>query len=185
MHSEEATMHAWRCPVNRWTKTLTVATAVLASALVGAPSGLAQQSVEPVTALLRHEAAGPPKVVNLRVGEHAHFDRVVIDVRGTVPTRTVRYVHRLTYDASGEPVPLHGRRFLEVTLFPARTYRADGTSVYRGPQLQQYSMPVLRGVAFTGDFEGYVSFGIALRRHVAYHVSVLHSPNRIVIDLHH
>jgi hypothetical protein len=64
-------------------------------------------------------------------------------------------------------------------------HRADGTSTYRGPQLKQYSMPVLRGVAFTGDFEGYVSFGIALRRHVDYRVNVLHKPRRIVIDLHH
>jgi hypothetical protein len=172
--------------VERWIKALTVAIAALASALVGAPTGLAQQTADPVTALVRHEAAGPSKVVNLRVGEHAHFDRVVIDVRGAVPTRrTVRYVHTLRYDGSGERVPLHGRRFLEVTLFPAVAHRADGTSTYRGPQLKQYSMPVLRGVAFTGDFEGYVSFGIALRRHVAYDVSVLHSPNRIVIDLHH
>jgi hypothetical protein len=55
--------------------------------------------------------------------------------------------------------------------------------VYKGPVLRQYSMPVLRGVALIDNFEGYVSFGIALRRHVDYRVSVLHRPKRIVIDL--
>jgi hypothetical protein len=44
---------------------------------------------------------------------------------------------------------------------------------------------VLRGVALIDDFEGYVAFGIALRRHVDYRVNVLHKPRRIVIDLHH
>jgi hypothetical protein len=170
--------------VNRWMKTLTAATAALATAVVSAPTGVAQPTADSGSAVVRHVAAAG-RIVNLRVGEHTHFDRVVVDVRGTVPGYALRYVHRLRYDGSGEPVPLHGRRFLALSLTPATAHRADGTSVYRGPQLQQYSMPVLRGVAFTGDFEGVVSFGIALRRHVAYHVSVLHSPNRIVIDLHH
>jgi hypothetical protein len=171
--------------MNKWTRTLTAAIAALATAVIGAPPGHAQQMTNAGTALVRQDAAGSPKVVNLRVGEHAHFDRVVIDIRGPVPGRTVQYVHRLYYDASGARVHLHGRRFLQVSLSPATAHRADGTSVYRGPRLRQYSMPVLRGVAFTGDWEGVVSFGIALRRHVTYAVSVLHSPNRIVIDLHH
>jgi hypothetical protein len=171
-------------PVNRWIKILTAATAALATAVVSAPTGLAQPTPANDSAAVRHVAA-PGRVVDLRVGEHTHFDRVVVDVRGTVPGYTLRYVHRLRYDGSGERVPLHGRRFLALSLTPATAHRADGTSVYRGPQLQQYSMPVLRGVAFTGDFEGVVSFGIALRRHVSYDVSVVHSPNRIVIDLHH
>jgi hypothetical protein len=172
--------------MNKWTRTLTAAIAALATAVIGAPPGHAQQTTDHSTALLRHDAAGPTKVVNLRVGEHAHFDRVVIDVRGNVPGRSVRYVHRLRYDASGARVHLHGRRFLQVSLSPAIAHRYPfGRSVYRGPRLRQYFMPVLRGVAFTGDWEGVVSFGLALRRHVDFSVDVLHSPNRIVIDLHH
>lgn len=33
-----------------------------------------------------------PKVVDLRVGEHPRFDRIVIDLRGKVPGYTVGYV---------------------------------------------------------------------------------------------
>jgi hypothetical protein len=40
-------------------------------------------------------------------------------------------------------------------------------------------------VALIDSFEGYVSFGFALRRHVDYRVSVLHRPKRIMIDLPH
>jgi hypothetical protein len=165
--------------VNSWTRTFAATVAALAAAVAGAPTGSALPSTASGSVVVRSEAARPPRVVNLRVGEHAHFDRVVIDVRGALPGRTVRYVHRLRYDGSGARVPLHGRRFLQATLYPATARR------YTGPDLQQYSMPVLRGVALTGDFEGYVSFGIALRRHVDFRVSVLHSPNRILIDLPH
>jgi hypothetical protein len=169
--------------MNKWTRTLTAAIAAIATAVIGAPPGHAQPGSG--TESVQRAVIFPPRVVNLRVGEHVHFDRVVIDVRGGLPGRTIRYVHQLRYDGSGARVPLHGRRFVNVTLYPAAAHKPDGTSAYRGPQLQQYSMPVLRGVAFTGDFEGYVSFGIALRRHVDFRVSVLHSPNRIVIDFPH
>jgi hypothetical protein len=44
---------------------------------------------------------------------------------------------------------------------------------------------VLRGVAFTGDFEGQISFGLALRHRSDLRVLELHAPNRIVIDVRH
>ncbi len=46
-------------------------------------------------------------------------------------------------------------------------------------------MPMLRGVAFTGDFEGTVSFGLALSHLDTFRVLELHSPDRLVIDVHH
>jgi hypothetical protein len=126
-----------------------------------------------------------PKVVNLRVGEHRHFDRAVIDLDGKVPGYTVRYVRGLTYEGSGEAVPLRGRKFISITLFPARAHNASGESVYEGPKLQQYNMQALRGVAFTGDYEAQVSLGLALRERTDFRVLVLHSPNRMVIDMRH
>jgi hypothetical protein len=171
--------------MHKWTKTLTAAVAALATAVTGAPPGHAQPTRVSAAAVARHRSSGPGRVVNLRVGEHTHFDRVVIDVRGTVPPHKVHYVHRLTYEGSGNHVPLHGRRFMAVRMYPATTANGEGANVYEGPVLQQYSMPVLRGVALIDDFEGYVAFGIALRRHVDYRVSVLHKPRRILIDLHH
>jgi hypothetical protein len=170
--------------VNTWNKTLAAAALAVAAAVVGAPIGQAQASGS-ADVLAEHQAAHTPRIVDLRVGRHAHVDRVVVDIRGTVPGHTLRYVRHLYYDPSGNPVPLHGRRFLSLSLSPAATHTAAGTSVYTGPRLRQYNLPVLRGVALTGDFEGVVSFGISLRRHVAFHVFVLHAPNRIVVDLHH
>jgi hypothetical protein len=170
--------------MNKWTRTLTAAIAALATAVIGAPPGHAQPATNNGAVVT---VAGTSRVVNLRVGQHAHFDRVVLDIRGPIPSRKLMYVHRLRYASSGHRVPLRGRRFLVISLYPAwTTSRPWGTrNVYKGPVLQQYSMPVLRGVALVDDFEGYVGFGIALRRHVDYRVSVLHMPKRIVIDLPH
>lgn len=132
-----------------------------------------------------HNVSPAPKVVDLRVGEHRNFDRVVIDLDGKIPGYTVRYVRELTYDGSGEAVPLRGRKFIAITLFPARAHNASGESVYEGPKLRQYDMQALRGVAFTGDYEAQVSFGLALRDRTDFRVFVLHAPNRIVIDGRH
>ena len=59
------------------------------------------------------------------------------------------------------------------------------TPTIKGPDLEQYAMPTLRGAAFTGDFEGTVSFGLALSHLKDFRVFELHAPNRLVIDLHH
>ena len=40
-------------------------------------------------------------------------------------------------------------------------------------------------VAFIGDFEGVVTFGLSLSGVRAFRVFELHAPTRIVIDLHH
>jgi hypothetical protein len=68
---------------------------------------------------------------------------------------------------------------------PAAAHDAQGHSVYQGPHLVQYAMPTLRGAAFTGDFEGSVSFGLALSHLKTFRVLEVHAPNRLVIDVHH
>jgi hypothetical protein len=126
-----------------------------------------------------------PHIVNLRVGEHPTYDRVVIDMSGPIPGYQVRYVTALHYDGSGDSVPLKGSRFIAIRLTPAVAHDAQGNSVYVGPTLVQYAMPTLRGVAFTGDYESNVSFGLALSHRDTFRVLEVHAPNRLVIDVHH
>lgn len=135
------------------------------------------------TTLASH-ATGQPKVVGLRWAEHERFDRVVIDLQGRRPGVRARYVERLRYDGSGRPVPLHGRHRLSVVLDPARAHDAAGRNVYTGPRLRQVDLPTLRGIAFTGDFEGVVSFGFTARTR-PYRVFTLTDPSRIVVDWRH
>jgi hypothetical protein len=177
-------------PLDRVLKSFVVKSGVAAGAasalvLLVAPTGLARPAWDDTPVTVTRHVQPTPKVVDLRVGAHRHFDRVVIDLDGKVPGYDVRYVRRLVYDASGERVPLKGKRFIAVSLAPAKAHGPRGHSVYTGPDLQQYRFDTLRGVAFTGDFEGVVSLGLSLRDRADFKVTVLHAPSRIVIDLRH
>lgn len=130
--------------------------------------------------------ARTPKVIGLRYATHENFDRVVIDIRGRRPGYRISYTKRLAYDGSGKTVPLKGRKKMSLTLTPAYAHRMqDGSGVYEGPRLEQVDFPTLRGVAFTGDFEGQVSFGFSTDRRAPYRIFTLTEPNRIVVDWKH
>jgi hypothetical protein len=169
-------------------RTITTAVAAVAVAVTGtmlAPPSQARTTWDTTPVVVKRDVKPTPRVVDLRTGEHGSFDRVVIDLRGKVPGYRVAYVKRLRYDGSGRRVALRGKRFIAVRLTPARAHNAAGATVYAGPRLARLGMPTLRGVAFTGDFEGVVSFGLALSHRAGYRVFVLHAPNRLVVDLHH
>ncbi|MET8505180.1 hypothetical protein ABZV60_11060 [Streptomyces sp. NPDC004787] len=123
------------------------------------------------------------QVVNVRWGGHPSFDRLVIDVRGTLPPVEVTPVKELHYDGSGQRVPLPGKYFLEIRLAPAAAHDESGRSVYKGPRLVRISLPALNGVALTGDFEGVVTVGAAFSAKPFYKTFTLHSPERFVLDV--
>jgi hypothetical protein len=166
--------------------TLGAAAAIAAAVtLLVAPASQARPVWDTSPVDVGHHVSPQPKVVDLRVGEHARFDRVVIDLDGAVPGYHVRYVRHLAFDGSGDRVPLKGKKFLAIALVPAKAHNRSGHSVYHGPILEQYDFEMLRGAAFTGDFEGIVSLGLSARAKADFRVQVLHAPNRLVIDLHH
>ncbi|MFJ3306289.1 hypothetical protein ACIPSA_24860 [Streptomyces sp. NPDC086549] len=155
-----------------------VAAGILLTAALGAtaPASAAPRSGQaPTTAL----------VTNARWGGHCTYDRLVIEVRGTIPPVTVQPVKELRYDPSGKKVPLAGRYFLEIRLSPAATHNEAGQSVYRGPKLVKIYLPGLKGLALTGDFEGVVTFGTAFSTKPVYKTFKLHSPERFVLDVRH
>lgn len=128
-------------------------------------------------------AASTPLVVDARWAGHPAFDRIVIDVQGDIPAATVTPVPQLVYDGSGKPVPLPGAYFLEIRLHPAAGHDDAGADVYRGPRLQRIDLPKLKGIALTGDYEGYVTFGAAFDTLPYYRVYTLHAPERLVVDI--
>ena len=107
----------------------------------------------------------------------------MLDVSGPLTGYDVRYVRSLTYDGSGKPVPLKGKAFLQVRVTPANAHCHNGLSVYSGPRLDRPGLPTVKGLAFTGDFEAVVSFGLALDHKAGFRVFTLDDPNRIVIDV--
>jgi hypothetical protein len=126
-----------------------------------------------------------PRVVNLRYGHHELFDRVVIRIRGSFPGGHASFQRNFTYDGSGNPVPIRGRAGLRVAVTPAYAHDDAGNNVYRGPRLARPRFQTLKALAFTGDFEGVVSFAFALRHRAPYRIFTLNEPRRIVIDVRH
>jgi hypothetical protein len=151
--------------------TLLIAGTVASTAASAAPAAPAA----PATAL----------VTNARIAGHCTFDRIVIDVKGSLPPTTVKRVSVLRYDASGKKVPLAGKRFLEFKLSPAAAHNAAGKNVYKGPLLTRPNLPKLKGFALTGDFEGVVTFGAAFNSRPDYTTKRLHHPERFVLDIAH
>ncbi|MEU6313373.1 hypothetical protein [Streptomyces sp. NPDC047014] len=157
--------------------------ALASGALLAA--GLAFASPASASSLSAAPAAQTPLVVNARWGGHAGFDRIVVDLQGGSPGVTVTPVAQLRYDGSGQPVPLAGRYFLEIRLHPAAAHDDAGHSVYQGPKLQKIPLGKLKGLALTGDYEGYVTFGAAFDTLPYYRAYALHAPERLVVDIAH
>lgn len=126
-----------------------------------------------------------PRVINLRYGHHQRFDRVVIRIRGPFPGGRAHYQRDFTYDPSGLAVPIRGRSGLQVSLTPAYGHDGAGNNLYVGPRIARPRFPTLKALAYTGDFEGYVTFAFALTYRAPYRVFTLDAPHRIVIDFRH
>ena len=156
------------------------ATAALATAVVAL--GLPPLTTAPKP-LHASGGSAQPEVFAVGVGCHAGFDRVVIRSRHGNPNAAVRYVARVEGDPSGLPVPLLGSARLHVTLQIARAHTTGGRALL--PATVTPLCPNLRQVKLAGDFEGYVSFGLGLRRRAGFRVWQTTAPNRIVIDVAH
>jgi len=126
------------------------------------------------------------RVTDVRVGAHACYDRLVIDLgRGTKPGYRVRYVRAVHAQGSGKLIPLRGRASLDITVagnaaasFPASASELADVSGFRA----------FRQVAGAGSFEGTTEIGLGVRTRLPFRVHLLNGPghdSRLVIDVAH
>jgi hypothetical protein len=130
------------------------------------------------------ELQRPATLRAVRAGGHTTFDRVVFEFAGPRPGRNIRYVDKVVQDGSGETVPLRGRAFLEVSLFPATAHTAAGHPT-AGPLPSVAGLAALRQIADAGDFEAVLTFGIGLAAHTPFEVRTFTAPVRIAVDIAH
>ena len=130
-----------------------------------------------LTLVSASSAATEPRLRTYRVGEHSHYDRVVWQFTGGLPSSHARWVRTVHADGSGFPVPLEGRAFLQLTL-----NGVEWLHVPHEPTLTR-RFAVLRQMKPAGAFEGVLTFGLGLSRRVQYRFSKLHHPDRLVLDL--
>jgi hypothetical protein len=147
------------------------------------PAGASTYTTRTVT--VTRSPSSTPHLTGVRTGRHATFDRVVFDLSGPAPGYRVGYVATVRADASGAAIPMRGRYSLLVRLMPAAAHDDAGAATYDGPHSWRVGYPQLRQVAFAGDVEGIVSFGLGLRHRNGFRVLTLHDPTRIVVDVRH
>ncbi|MGW9205408.1 AMIN-like domain-containing (lipo)protein [Embleya sp. NPDC055664] len=147
---------------------------------VAAVVGIAATTVLSGTA----QAAGATYLTNIRAGEHATYDRVVLDFSAGVPAYGSTTSNELYQCASGKPISFpNSAEYLELDIASA-AHDDNGNPTYTGPRQVTTNLPSLTGYAITCDFEGKLKVGIGYKSNVQQVVtSVLTNPSRIVIDV--
>lgn len=153
-------------------------TAIPASADRGVPSRTDRRTVE-------RTPSPTPTLTGIRTGEHAAYDRVVLDLDGLAPGYDVHYVRQVRQDGSGKVLRLRGDANLLVRLTPTDAHDSTGAPTYDGPHRIALRYPNLREVRFAGDFEATVTIALGLRHKAGFRVLTLHDPTRIAIDVAH
>lgn len=131
-------------------------------------------------------------LTNVRTGQHACFDRIVLDVDREISRGyDVRYVDHVHEDGSGFLVPLRGGARLQIVArvpayddFGQPTYNPANRSELR--DVSGYR--TFRQVAWAGSFEGQTTIGLGVRARLPFRVFTLDGPgagSRLVIDVAH
>ncbi|GLW05471.1 hypothetical protein Misp01_06010 [Microtetraspora sp. NBRC 13810] len=131
------------------------------------------------------EPAEPPMITGARYARHPGFDRVVLDIDGSLPGYTVNWTDEVVQDGSGDPVDVDGGAYLQIRMTPAQAHDEDGEVTWPGGPVFQAGLPNVRTVVRNGDFEGIVSVAIVLDRRAAFRVLEQRAPNRLVVDVAH
>ncbi|MGI8626065.1 MAG: AMIN-like domain-containing (lipo)protein [Geodermatophilaceae bacterium] len=170
-------------------KWIAVATTVAAMSLVVPATAQAAPYCGITWGSLPEEASPGSNALltDIRVGRHACYDRLVLDMAGDVWGYSVRYVDQVVRDGSGELVPLRGGAKLEVT---ARSGAAPTDSFFlpNGELADVSAYRTFRHVAWAGSFEGQTTIGLGVRARLPFRVFILDGPgngSRLIIDVAH
>ena len=133
-------------------------------------------------------------VDDVRSGQHACYDRLVIDITGSTTYHDwqVGYVRQVVEDPSGRVVSLRGGAFLQIRL-DAPTNTPNGTLTYAPANTSELvnvaGYRTFRQVALTGSFEGVTNISVGVRARLPFRVFTLSGPHanetRVVIDVAH
>jgi hypothetical protein len=163
------------------------------AATLGSPAAASTAASAPTCALhwtAKAKHAGQmvsSPVSRVTAGQHPCFDRLVIGLgKGNKPGYRVRYVKKITQDASGKTIPVRGRGKLQISVlapatnnFPANGHHLVDVSGFR----------TFRQVVGAGSFEGITSLGLGVRaKQLPFRVFTLSGPGngwRLVVDVAH
>ncbi|MCS5478099.1 AMIN domain-containing protein [Corynebacterium sp. YIM 101645] len=122
------------------------------------------------------------EITDIRLGRHADFDRVVLDLRGEgTPGWTARFNTDPVQDGSGLPIEYEGATSLELSVsglaMPGEDYQPIDTVPGAGGVVTE----VIPG----GWFEGMSNVVIGLPEERPYSIQMIQNPPRLVVDILH
>ncbi|QCU77532.1 hypothetical protein E7744_04325 [Citricoccus sp. SGAir0253] len=128
-------------------------------------------------------------VTGVRTGQHACFDRFVVDLQHKVRGYEVHYGSIAT-EGEGRHIPMRGRD-ISITVL-ANAYTDSGRATYDPVDWDHVAnvsgYRTFRQVAYGGSFEGHTTFGIGVRERLPMRVFILDGPgtgSRLVVDVAH
>lgn len=123
---------------------------------------------------------------DVRAASQEGFDRVVFEFEGSeIPGYHVEYVDRpVRQCGSGEPEEVAGDGWLEVRLIPAQAHTEEGQPTV-GERERHLSLPVLKELQSTCDFEAHVTWVLGVASPNRYRVLELSNPARLIVDVRH
>jgi len=131
------------------------------------------------------------RLVDVRVGSHPGFTRVVWEMDGSLgtPMYQIGYSNPPFENIGGFTVPLVGATFIHVMFFPGMRYDitdpVDIIQTYLGPETIPVNAGSVTEVVFLEDFEANMEWIIGLTAQKPFHVFTLENPTRLVIDIGH
>jgi hypothetical protein len=125
-------------------------------------------------------------LLDVRVGEHPGFDRVVFEFDEGIPAFTIDDASPpFTEDASGLPLEVEGDAFWSLRLDGGTKQGEDGGATYGGPTDFQPDFEQLVHLTEGGDFEAVSTWYLGLQGETCLRVLTLGDPARLVIDIEH
>jgi hypothetical protein len=128
----------------------------------------------------------PVNIVDVRVGTHDDYDRVVFEFDSGIPELTVDQAEPpFTEDGSGFPIDVEGESFLVLVMRGGTKQTDTGESSYDGPTDFDPGLVRLVDLVEGGDFEAQSTWYFGLTGDACTRVFTLAEPDRLVIDIEH
>ena len=122
----------------------------------------------------------------VRAARHEGYDRVVFQFANALPGYDARYVQRpILEDASGRDVAVEGAEVVRIRMENALDADLSDESAprtYKGPSRFHPGTPEVVELVRSGGFEGVLTWVAGLQDRVAFKVSTLQSPPRLIVD---
>jgi hypothetical protein len=173
-------------------KLLVVGVIALMSALVPVAPAAAACSTDWGSVKETSDAHPDSPIVDVRVGDHGCYDRLVVELDGAAPGYVVKYVRHFVPSADGKEHNLRGAATLQVTMLGARAHDDEGNPTYtpahRRNMFNVDDFQTFRQVYWGGTFEGTTVIGLGVRARLPFRVQALDGPDdhtRLVIDVAH